>query len=135
MIGVLRQAFPLQGPPAGPEQEGIEASGLGRSGKELTQQGQQGITRAQPAAELGDRLGPMPGLVPLQHYRTAGQVQATALELGAQGVIGAPIADLQSRQPAHQLRAQGEMTAKGAAAVVHEHQGHCAILISAVPLP
>ena len=40
-----------------------------------------------------------------------------------------------SAQPTLQLAAQGEMAAEGAAAVVHEREGHCAILAIAALLP
>ena len=66
----------MQGLATGPKQQWVEAPGLGRCGKELAQQRQKGINRTEPTAELGDRLGPMPGLVSLQHHRTASQVQA-----------------------------------------------------------
>ncbi len=77
----------------------------------------------------------MPGPIPLQKHGTTGQIQASAVQLCTQLMLGAAIADLQAGNTSHQLSAEGEMAAKGAAAVVHEHQGHCAILMTLAPLP
>ena len=125
----------MQGLATGPKQQGIQPPGLGRCGKELAQQRQKGITRTKPTAELGDRLGTMPGLVPLEQDGTPGQVQAPLLQLGPQGVLNPAIADHQIGEPANQLAAQGEVAAERTTAVVDEHQCHCAILNTALPLP
>jgi len=135
MIGVLRQTFPLEGQAAGPEQQRIKAAGPGRCRKQRLQQRQQRIAGAQARAQFGNGLSPVPGPRPLQQHRTAGQVQPAPLQLGPQRVVGPAITDLQPRQTAHQLAAQGKVAAEGAAAVVHEREGHCAILAMAAPMP
>ena len=125
----------MQGLATGPKQQWVEAPGLGRCGKELAQQRQKGITRTEPTAELGDGLGPMPGLVPLEQDGTPGQVKAPLLQLGPQDVLSPAIADHQIGEPANQLAAQGEVAAKRTTAVVDEGEAHYAILNTALPLP
>ena len=125
----------MEGLAPSPEQQGIQTPGLGGRSKELPQQSQEGITGPQPAAELGDRLGAMPNLIPLEQDGAPGQVQAPLLQLGPQGVIGPAITDHQIRQSADQLAAQGEVAAERTTAVVDEHQCHYAILNTALPVP
>ena len=125
----------MQGPPAGPEQQRIETAGPRRSRKQLMQHRQEGIARAQSAAEFGNGFSPMPGLWALQQHRPAGQIQSPLLELAAQGVVSPAVADVQIRQATLQLAAQGEVAAERAATVVHKRQGQCAILAMAAPLP
>lgn len=125
----------MQGLATGPKQQGIQPPGLGRCGKELAQQRQKGITRTEPTAELGDRLGTMPGLVPLEQDGPPRQVEAPLLQLGPQAVLSPAIADLQIGEAADQLAAQGEVAAKRTTAVVDEGEAHCAILNTALPLP
>jgi len=82
LIGILRQAFPLQSDAPRPEQQGIQLPGPGRRGKHLPQQGQQRVAWLQAPAKLGDRSSPMPSLFVLQQHRTARQIQTTSLQLG-----------------------------------------------------
>ena len=84
---------------------------------------------------IGDRLSAMPGLRALQQHGATGQMQTARGQLSPQRLILPAIADLQIRHTPHQLTAQGEVAAEGAAAVVHEHHGHCAILTTAAPMP
>jgi hypothetical protein len=77
----------------------------------------------------------VPGLLPLEQHGTASQIQSSCLELSPQGVVSPTIADHQLRQASLQLAAQSEMAAEGAATVVHEREGHCAILAIAALMP
>ena len=124
----------MQGLATGPKQQWVEAPGLGRCGKELAQQRQKGITRTEPTAELGDRLGTMPGLVPLEQDGPRARSRPRCFNWPA-GCPQPGHRGLQIGEAADQLAAQCEVAAKRTTAVVDEGEAHCAILNTALPLP
>ena len=135
MIGVLRQAFQLQGQAASQQQQGVKATRPLWLSEQATQQRQQRITRLKPPAQFSNGLSAMPRPRALQQHSATGQMQTARSQFSPQRLIRPAVANLEVGHTPHQLTAQGEVAAERAAAVVHEHQGHCAILTIAAPLP
>lgn len=77
-----------------------------------------------------DRFGAVEDPLTVKHHGAAAQVIPPLCQVVPESCVAAAIADLQAADAPRQLAALGEMAAKGATPVKHQHRPGAAGLIS-----
>jgi len=85
---------------------------------------QQGITGPHPPTQFGDSGTAMPGLLSFQQHGSIGEVETPLAQLMAKLMLLTTIHDAEFGQARHQLTAQRKVSAKRAASVVNQREGH-----------
>lgn len=124
LIRVHGQSSQAESESACQQQSRIQRFGAAAITEQIPQHHQQRIARLHPSAQFGDGSASVPGLFPLHQHGTIRQTHPSGFERPPQGIIGPAIKNLQVRQAAEQLTAEGEAAAEEAAAVVDEGEWH-----------
>ena len=125
LVGILRQPPQAEGQAPGRQQQGIEAAGPPRIGKQGSQYSQQRPRWLDPLTDPLDRRSPVMNPASLQHDRPAGQVHPLGPQLATQAMVAAAIAKAQAWDTAPQFAQAGEMGAERTAAIEHQQgRGH-----------